>query len=905
MDKKGPKYLQSGDSRKRNIKDSLNFNHKNNHKGSKIKPRNIFKNNKLFAYQKAAGNIILLKKLIHQTFIDKYYHDKNFYNSKVIEDIINNESTHVVAEFKDYLIYGDDSEFLQKKYNIKDSRKYLPKIFNYYDSCSVIFPNYVILPESKYIYRNIQKKQRVIDSQQEQMEKLEIIKNGLIKDKEGKNGKNETINLFNTKAINSILGETNTSNINKIFGIDNNKNKEKNKENSISLLNNIINEIDKKVEKKPFLKKNINLIKKNCKIPSLHLNNSKRLLKTSILQVSEKENHTDKNNINNNEKFKNDLKKKTFMFSNNQNNNIKQFQIKSNSFNKKNEEDKSGLNLNNSKKSKNHQKSGKEKKNVLTNENTTNININTNNLYCKIPKSKLSIDLDGIKKHLKIKKTLNEQEIFNQQGITFFNDILKKKKLKRHNSKASSSIGKSSSKTKKKVNSFIPSQKKLLKIMEKDKLIYICKSIKKNRVQLKKVNYSFSPSVNNKANTKINFSKNKAPKIYIKNSNSSNNILRNTNVNININNNLSSNRSKSIIRKRIKKKGSTFIQENNYNDILTNNKEITSESNINIKINTLPIIDKEKTGKKIYFTIAPHINNMINLNKIKYMMRTNSKENIDNCYNEAKTRKNNIISKNIKNKIRIKTNMVNKKNINYNQNMKIKNSKKKSMSFKSSSYKNSNTQISSSIGTAACSFGKNSHLMDFETIKVYNKRTYPYPILVKAKSINENKKCNNNLQRKLSLSPDKVESKQIIKKMLLKNPQCYDNQSAFNKNINYNTINQKVSLYEQNKKQKNVVLPIRKEKESIEIKVKDMISLVLNSKELTSNYGNMSRNIKLKHSHNDKNILCFTNRTNNSINNSSNKKPMLSGLSSKTNSKNKNKHIFPYNRTYYGNVKNK
>jgi hypothetical protein len=249
--------------------------------------------------------------------------------------------------------------------------------------------------------------------------------------------------------------------------------------------------------------------------------------------------------------------------------------------------------------------------------------------------------------------------------------------------------------------------------------------------------------------------------------------------------------------------------------------------------------------------------------------------------------------------------MVNKKNINYNQNMKIKNSKKKSMSFKSSSYKNSNTQISSSIGTAACSFGKNSHLMDFETIKVYNKRTYPYPILVKAKSINENKKCNNNLQRKLSLSPDKVESKQIIKKMLLKNPQCYDNQSAFNKNINYNTINQKVSLYEQNKKQKNVVLPIRKEKESIEIKVKDMISLVLNSKELTSNYGNMSRNIKLKHSHNDKNILCFTNRTNNSINNSSNKKPMLSGLSSKTNSKNKNKHIFPYNRTYYGNVKNK
>ena len=250
MDKKGPKYLKSGNSGKRNNKDLININYNMNFKRSKIKPRNIFNNNKLFAYQKAAGNIILLKKLIHQTFVDKYYHDKNFYNAKVIEDIINNESTHVVAEFKDYLIYGDDSEFLQKNYNIKDCTRYLPKIFDYYDSCSVIFPNYVILPESKYIYKNIQKKQRVIDLQQEQMDKLEKIKNGLINDKEGKNGKHETINLFNTKAIYSILGETNTSNINKIFGIDNNIKKEKQNENSLSLLNNIINEFDKKGEKK-------------------------------------------------------------------------------------------------------------------------------------------------------------------------------------------------------------------------------------------------------------------------------------------------------------------------------------------------------------------------------------------------------------------------------------------------------------------------------------------------------------------------------------------------------------------------------------------------------------------------------------------------------------------------------
>ena len=173
MDKKGLNYLKSVNSGKHINKDFVNFNYKLNFKRSKIRPRNIFNNNKLFAYQKAAGNIILLKKLIHQALIDKYYQDKNFYNSKVIDDIINNESTHVVAEFKEYLIYGDDSEFLQKNYNIEDCKKYLPKIFNYYESCSVIFPNYVILPESKYIYKNIQRKQRVIDLQQEQEDKLQ------------------------------------------------------------------------------------------------------------------------------------------------------------------------------------------------------------------------------------------------------------------------------------------------------------------------------------------------------------------------------------------------------------------------------------------------------------------------------------------------------------------------------------------------------------------------------------------------------------------------------------------------------------------------------------------------------------------------------------------------------------
>ena len=868
MDKKPLKYRKSGNSGNKNNNDLKIINHKINCKRSKIKPRNIFNNNKLFSYQKASGNIILLKKLIHQTFIDKYYHDKNFYNSKVIEDIINNESTHVVAEFKDYLIYGDDSEFFQKIYNIKESRKYLPKIFNYYESCSVIFPNYVILHESKYIYKNIQKKQKLIDLQQEKEDKLELIKSGMINEKDWRGEKNKENYLFNEKAIYSILGQTNTSNINKIFGINNdNKN-----ENSDYMFNNIINKLNNIEEKESFQKKKINLIKKKCRIPSLNLNNTKGLMKQFYKQSNEKEKEN-----NDKEKNKNNFKKKTYIIINKQNNNIKHYHIKKKSLSKKNDNDMSNLILN--------KKITKENKNFLTNENTSN------NIYSKIPKSKLSIDLEGVKRDLKMKSKLNEQEIFSQRGISFFNDIIKKKLLKRKNSKNNTSIGKSPSKTRKKVNSFIPSQKQLLKLINGDNIIHICNSIKKKNPKSNQANYSSSSLVKQENSKKSDITKQKVkvPIIHIKDSNSSNNLLKN-------NNNLT--HRGSIIRRRIIKKGSTYIQDNNYIENLTNYKEITSESNINININTLQINDREKREKKIYFTIAPHINNMINLNKIKYMMRTSSRENIGNLgKNEVKSYKNDKISKN---KLNTKGNMVNKKNIYHNKNISIHNIKKDKNRIKKS-YKSSNTQISSSIGTAACSYGKNSHLMDFETINVYQKRSYPYPNFVKAKNINAKKKITNNYekQRKLSLSPDKVQSKELIKKILLNNP---ISKEKYNKNIIISKKN--MSLCENNKKQKNVVLPIRKEKDQSEIKFRDMIHLILNNKNMQNNYGNISRNSKIKHSK-EKSTISISNKTSHSINtNESIKKSLLSLKNSSSNNKNKKKHIFPNNKIHYGYSKN-
>ena len=110
-----------------------------------------------------------IKKQIHETLIKKYKGMPLKFNSNIIDNIIYNERAHIVAEFKDRLIIDDNGEFLKRYYNLDESFIRLPKFFEYYELYSKIFPNYTAITESKYLYQNIQKKQKMID-QQEQME---------------------------------------------------------------------------------------------------------------------------------------------------------------------------------------------------------------------------------------------------------------------------------------------------------------------------------------------------------------------------------------------------------------------------------------------------------------------------------------------------------------------------------------------------------------------------------------------------------------------------------------------------------------------------------------------------------------------------------------------------------------
>ncbi len=96
----------------------------------------------------------------------KYITSRDSYNLKVINDIVYNENTHIVSAFKEYLIYDDVNEFLRRFYLSSEVPQRVRKITEYYAKYSKVFPNYFQFQESKYMFKNIKRKQRCIDDQQ-------------------------------------------------------------------------------------------------------------------------------------------------------------------------------------------------------------------------------------------------------------------------------------------------------------------------------------------------------------------------------------------------------------------------------------------------------------------------------------------------------------------------------------------------------------------------------------------------------------------------------------------------------------------------------------------------------------------------------------------------------------------
>ena len=154
-------------------------------------------NNKEKKYKNSFYYFIALKKLIN-----KYNSFEYSFSLICINNIIYTEKCHIVARFKDYLYYDDSTEFFNKFFQKNELYSTLPKIFNFYAKYCKVFPNYMILPENEFLYRNLRKKQKMID-QFNEIKKEEEENRRHLKLERNKNNENDYI-LFSKKIQDSI-----------------------------------------------------------------------------------------------------------------------------------------------------------------------------------------------------------------------------------------------------------------------------------------------------------------------------------------------------------------------------------------------------------------------------------------------------------------------------------------------------------------------------------------------------------------------------------------------------------------------------------------------------------------------------------------------------------------------------
>lgn len=103
---------------------------------------------------------INLQSLLYRKYSSSEY-DYTYINTT---RLIYNENCLLAAKFKDYLIYDDLTEFFRRYYTSAEIYPRLARILSFFKTYSKIFPNYMALPEADHLFRNIRKKQKVIDA---------------------------------------------------------------------------------------------------------------------------------------------------------------------------------------------------------------------------------------------------------------------------------------------------------------------------------------------------------------------------------------------------------------------------------------------------------------------------------------------------------------------------------------------------------------------------------------------------------------------------------------------------------------------------------------------------------------------------------------------------------------------
>jgi len=309
----------------------------------------------------SSNRAIKNEKTVHKYLITKYSKFEYSYSLVCITNLIFNEQVRIVARFKDFLILDDMTEFLRRFYKKKELKRRLNKIFNFYEGYSKIFPNYMILPENKYLYRNIRKKQKMIDAFNQIKKEEEENRNSLKKEEKGdmvifNKSIQESINRYHPSGssflFNSIISEfkkknngtDNDSNWNSLISISINKindkilntnknsfesGKEEATLNSENSLVNIVQLLNKKYDNIIDDKFNHNQNgqsdnnNNNNKINDNGKPNNNRIIKKNYEKVKLDKNIINKDiNISNQNKTKVNIKKSDKICKENTNNNI-------------------------------------------------------------------------------------------------------------------------------------------------------------------------------------------------------------------------------------------------------------------------------------------------------------------------------------------------------------------------------------------------------------------------------------------------------------------------------------------------------------------------------------------------------------------------------------------------------
>ena len=291
---------------------------------------------------KLSNDLCNNEKAINNYLFKKYSKFEFSFSRICINNLINKEKSRVVARFKDFLILDDNTEFIHKYYDRYKLFKKLKYILNFYTSYSRIYPNYLIIPENKFLYKNLRKKQKIID--EENALKFHKINNSKLTKLEKIIFTKKDKTFFNENIIESINKHNISSNLNTTRkSSSNNKSNEKNNNlslntkssgfienifyeensNSKASLTEIINLIngrknnkndfsDKFNEKQlgkiksnknhrfKFLKLNINFINKNIRTykPKLYIYNLKKNENNKSLSIKKEYFNTKKNSKN-------------------------------------------------------------------------------------------------------------------------------------------------------------------------------------------------------------------------------------------------------------------------------------------------------------------------------------------------------------------------------------------------------------------------------------------------------------------------------------------------------------------------------------------------------------------------------------------------------------------------------